>query len=82
MEKEVVSSNLGFRPRQFHCIILCLKSMQGKAKERNIISIRLETAIVYVFGELSGSICSISPNRFVSLIELSCNLTSLIGLSF
>ena len=56
--------------------------MQGKAKERNIISIRLETAIVYVFGEFSDSICSISLNRFVSLIELSCNLTSLIGLSF
>ena len=56
--------------------------MQGKLKERNIISIKLETAIVYVFGELSDSICSISLNRFVSLIELSCNLTSLIGLSF
>ena len=56
--------------------------MQGNVSERDNISIRLETAIVYVFGEFSDSICSISLNRFVSLIALSCNLTSLIGLSF
>ena len=37
--------------------------MQGKVSERNNISIRLETAIVYVFGEFSDSISSISPTH-------------------
>ena len=43
--KSEISSNLAFKPRQFRCIILCLKSMSNSIKERVIIHIILDTLI-------------------------------------
>ena len=41
------SLKLGFKPRQFHCIILCLKSiLENNIKRVNKIMVRLKPSII------------------------------------
>ena len=46
--KRDISSNFGLRPRQFHCIILCLKSIRGKIDKNNKYTKRMETFMIYL----------------------------------
>ena len=44
-----ISSNYGFKPRQFHCMILCLKFIGDKKDKMNKTSKKMETFMLYMY---------------------------------